>query len=56
MAIEIRELIIKGTVGSSAQSGTEEDTDSSETNGQQYQLIQTCVDKVLEIIDQKSKR
>lgn len=54
MPIEIRELIIKTTVdanassqGSSSQNGGEEE---------KHALIQECVDKVMEILKEKSER
>ena len=56
MAIEIRELIIKATVGGNTQTGTEEDTAGGETGDQQYEMIQACVEKVMEIIDKRNER
>lgn len=58
MAIELRELIIKATVSqtSTATAQTSATTQSSNAPGSNDQLINTCVEKVLEILKTKNQR
>ncbi len=56
MAIEIRELVIKATIRSGTQSGTEEHRPEGESSEEQAQMIQTCVEEVLKIIKDEKER
>ncbi len=58
MPIEIRELVIKATIaqdnkGGAQASGTTQSGNVASTN---EQLINTCVEKVLEILKSKNQR
>lgn len=57
MPLEIRELIVKATVDGAGGSNTES---SGATGGndtaQQEQIVNLCVEKVLEILKEKSER
>lgn len=60
MPLEIRELVIKANVvnpgaGGSGQTGAGDTTGSNSTSPQE-QLINICVEKVLEIIKEKMER
>ena len=55
MPIEIRELVIKATVDSQQNEG-EGSSGGSDNGGGQEQLINLCVEKVMEIIQSKSDR
>jgi len=61
MPLEIRELIVKATVDSSGStSGTSDTGADNGSNGNeqssQEQLINLCVEKVLEILKEKAER
>ena len=58
MAIELRELIIKATVSqsSTAAAQTSATTQSSNAPNSNDQMINTCVEKVLEILKTKNQR
>ena len=58
MPVEIRELIIKATVGQSSSAGAQNSTSvqtGNASNGNE-QLINSCVEKVLEILKSKNQR
>ncbi len=58
MAIEIRELIIKANVvqNNKAAAETTPGTQSANATSSNDQLINTCVEKVLEILKSKNQR
>ena len=58
MPIEIRELVIKAEVGhrDGGQRTGNESSSSMQHSQQDEQLIKTCVERVLEIIKEKSER
>lgn len=58
MPLEIRELIVKATVdnnGSSGNAGSSGSSGGNDTAGQE-QIINLCVEKVLEILKEKTER
>ena len=58
MPIEIRELVIKATVlqNSTAAAQTSASTQSGNATSGNDQIINTCVEKVLEILKSKNQR
>ena len=57
MPVEVRELIIKTTVGQEPSSGAAQATPGSNNEMTPSQeIIQTCVEKVLEILKEKLER
>jgi hypothetical protein len=58
MPIEIRELVIKATLAQDDKSGPQPSTASQSSNASSgnEQLINTCVEKVLEILKSKNQR
>ena len=58
MPIEIRELVIKATVAlnSSAAAQTTASTQSANASSTNDQVINACVEKVLEILKSKNQR
>ena len=59
MAIEIRELIIKATITQDRATGgaqTSEGTQSGNVNASNEQIINACVEKVMEILRKKNQR
>lgn len=58
MPIEVRELIIKATVGENNPAGPQSSatTQSGNAGSSNEQVINTCVEKVLEILKTKNQR
>jgi len=57
MPVEVRELIIKATVGQEPATGASQATPGANNEMTPSQeIIQTCVEKVLEIIKEKLER
>jgi len=56
MPIEIRELVIKATVKDEAEKKTNQITPSRNEASNEDQLVQRCVEQVLEILRQKEER
>ncbi|MET0637503.1 MAG: DUF5908 family protein [Chitinophagaceae bacterium] len=58
MAIEIRELIIKATVAQNSRAAAETTpgTQSANAASSNDQLINTCVEKIMEILKSKNQR
>lgn len=57
MPVEVRELIIKATVGQEPATGASQSTPGANNEMTPSQeIIQTCVEKVLEIIKEKLER
>jgi Family of unknown function (DUF5908) len=58
MCIEIRELVIKATLAQDNKSGPQPLTNTQSTNAStnNEQLINTCVEKVMEILKSKNQR
>jgi len=58
MSLEIRELVIKATIVSegSGNAGTESTTQGTGANASSEELINICVEKVMEIIKEKNGR
>ena len=57
MPVEVRELIIKATVGQEPATGPSQSTPGANNEMTPSQeIIQTCVEKVLEIIKEKLER
>jgi Family of unknown function (DUF5908) len=54
MPIEIRELIIRATVGE--ESSSKSRTAASSPNDGQAAIVNACVEKVLEILKEKNER
>lgn len=55
MPIEIRELVIKATIGNDSQNGVGT-VDSAESNDVKEAFVNLIVEKVLEILKEKSER
>ncbi len=57
MPIEIRELVIKATLVQDNKSGPQQSANTQTSNAPgNEQLINTCVEKVLEILKSKNQR
>lgn len=56
MPIEIRELVIKATVTQDGQQGSTSGGGSNNAVAPQEEIINTCVEKVLEIIKDRYER
>ena len=58
MPIEVRELVIKATVQQSSSTGTSQGASggSNNTVSGSEQIINTCIEKILEIIKEKNER
>lgn len=58
MPIEIRELVIKATIGENNPAGPQVSatTQSSNASSTDEQVVNTCVEKVLEILKTKNQR
>jgi len=57
MPVEVRELVIKATVGQEPTTGVSQSTPGANNEMTPSQeIIQTCVEKVLEIIKEKMER
>ncbi|HEX5111266.1 MAG TPA: DUF5908 family protein [Saprospiraceae bacterium] len=57
MPVEVRELIIKTTIGQEPQTGALQATPAANNEMTPAQeIIQTCVEKILEIIKEKLER
>lgn len=54
MTIEIKELVIKASVGGSAEPSNTESKEKSSFD--QQKIIQTCVEQVMEIIRREKER
>ncbi len=56
MPIEIRELVIKATITQEGQSGKTSQAGTNNAVTPQEEIINTCVEKVLEILKDKMER
>lgn len=56
MPLEIRELVIKASVGDAQSSSETESASSGSTEEQQATIVNLCVEKVLEILKEKNER
>jgi len=58
MSIEIRELVIKATLAQDDKSGPQPSATSQSSNASSNneQLINTCVERILEILKSKNQR
>ena len=58
MPIEIRELVIKATLSQDNKSGAQPSANSDSSNAPKNneELINTCVEKILEILKSKNQR
>jgi len=58
MPLEIRELVIKATINQENAGGTKPsvNTQSANASNTNEQIINTCVEKVLEILKSKNQR
>ena len=57
MPVEVRELIIKATVGQEPTTGSSQSTPGANNEMSPTQeIIQTCVEKVLEILKERLER
>ncbi len=58
MALEIRELVIRATINQDSGGGAKPSTTSQSANvsSTNEQIINTCVEKVLEILKTKNQR
>ncbi len=55
MPVEVRELIIKGVIAS-GEGGNSGGASSSGTTQSQDEVIKACVEKVLEVLKEKTER
>lgn len=56
MPLEVRELVIKATIVSDAAAAAGQGGGSSGAGGSSAELVQQCVEKVLEILKEKNER
>ena len=56
MPIEVRELVIKATIAQDGQQGNATPGSDNNAVSSQDEIINTCVEKVLEIIKDKMER
>lgn len=56
MPIEIRELVIKATLGQEDQAQQQASSTSGNQSGNQEAIVKLCVDQVLRILKEKAER
>ncbi len=56
MPLEVRELVIKATIVSEASASAGQGSGSSGEGGGSAEIVQLCVEKVLEILKEKNER
>ncbi|MEL6971947.1 MAG: DUF5908 family protein [Bacteroidota bacterium] len=56
MAIEIKELVIKATIGNGEPQDSGGSGGGGEGSGQTEAIVKVCVEKVLEILNEKLER
>lgn len=56
MPVEIRELIIRATVGNPNQGGSNNSTATDQEAAPKEEIIKECVGQVMEIIQEKNER
>lgn len=56
MPLEIRELVIQANLGGRGKDSPQGQSSAQNADGDQNEMIQACVEAVLEIIKQKSER
>lgn len=56
MPVEIRELIVKATVGNPNQGGSNNSTSTEQDAVPKEEIIKECVQQVMEIVNDKNER